>query len=114
MSTLRVCSEPGCSTLHSETRSGLCAEHEREADRKRGTSKQRGYTSRHRRIGGRAIRGATTCETCGEPFTDANPATRGHRVDVRNGGTPSDGYLAQCRRCNYGWSRAVDTGSDLR
>lgn len=38
--SLSPCSVKGCPTL---TRSSRCTEHEREADRKRGTSSERGY-----------------------------------------------------------------------
>lgn len=37
---LKVCSKPGCPTL---TPGGRCTPHQREADRARGTSSQRGY-----------------------------------------------------------------------
>lgn len=80
-----------------------CSECRGKAEQVRGTSTQRGYGAEHQRRGTAAIQGKTHCETCGQPFTPDNPVTRGHRKDIRAGGTASDGYLAQCRRCNYGW-----------
>ena len=100
----RVCSTPGCPTLHNHT-SGKCTACRREYETARGTATERGYGHEHRTLGDAAIRSATTCETCGSPFTTDNPVTRGHRVDIRNGGTSADGYFPQCRRCNYGWRR---------
>lgn len=99
---MRVCAEPGCPEITSTTR---CAAHTRETDRQRGSRQQRGYGAEHQRAGDAAIAGATRCGTCGQPFTPENPVTRGHVKDVRAGGSPSDGYIAQCRRCNYGWRR---------
>lgn len=45
------------------------------------------------------------CPNCGQPYTESNPPTGGHRVPVREGGTTQDGVVAQCRRCNYGWKK---------
>jgi hypothetical protein len=45
---------------------------------------------------------ATTCATCGERFTEANPKTAGHVQALRRGGRGS-GIKPECRRCNYGW-----------
>ena len=45
----------------------------------------------------------TRCVICGQPFTEDNPMTGGHKVAIRNGGTSADGLEAQCRRCNYAW-----------
>lgn len=41
---LKVCSQPGCPEL---TASGRCAEHERQADRARGSRHERGYGKAH-------------------------------------------------------------------
>lgn len=42
---LRICTEPGCPEY---TDSGRCSDHRRRAERKRGTSTQRGYGTQHR------------------------------------------------------------------
>jgi hypothetical protein len=36
-------------------------------------------------------------------FTADNPATGGHVISIRDGGTTADGIKAECARCNYGW-----------
>lgn len=41
----RVCSTPGCPEF--SDRGGKCDEHRREADQRRGTARQRGYTREH-------------------------------------------------------------------
>lgn len=46
----------------------------------------------------------THCPTCEQPFTADNPATGGHTVKPRDGGTPAELEL-ECRRCNYGRRR---------
>lgn len=40
---MKVCNVPGCPTLSDKSK---CREHERKADRQRGTSSQRGYSSK--------------------------------------------------------------------
>lgn len=97
-----VCSEPDCAVIHQG--SGRCPDCRRAQEKQRGTASQRGYGSAHRRAGDAAIAGKTRCEHCDQPFTPDNPAQRGHRVAIREGGTPADGYVAHCRRCNLGWA----------
>lgn len=101
----RVCSTPGCPVL---TDGGRCQEHTRQADRARGTFRQRGYDAAYDRARRKALAGATHCATCHQPFTPDNPATGGHVKAMRDGGTTADGIKPECRRCNYGWRR---TGS---
>ena len=98
-----VCTQPGCPVLHPGK--GRCPAHARDLDRERGNRHERGYGNDHDRDGDAAIAGATHCTECGQPFTPDNPVTRGHVVAVRDGGTHTDGYTAQCRRCNYGWRK---------
>ena len=48
---MRVCLEPGCSTLiAASTRGGRCNEHTRQRERQRGTTAGRGDGSAHRRL----------------------------------------------------------------
>ena len=55
----------------------------------------------HRVNGGIAIAGATACARCGGPFTAEDPATRGHIVSVRDGGTNDiSNYQAEHASCN--------------
>lgn len=44
---LTVCSTPGCPTL---TDSGRCPDHRAEAERRRGTARQRGYGRQHETV----------------------------------------------------------------
>lgn len=75
---------------------------------RRGRRQQRGLGADYDRARETALAGATHCCTCGRPFTTENPATGGHVVARRHGGTAADGIRAECRDCNYGWER---TGS---
>lgn len=97
----KPCATPGCDQV--VAKGTRCQECSAKAEQARGSRHERGYGNQHYRDGDRAIAGATHCLTCGQPFTADNPVTRGHRKDIRAGGTTDDGYLPQCRRCNYGW-----------
>lgn len=99
---LTTCPEPGCPEL---VTSGRCFVHRRQRDLARGSRHERDYGADH----DRAKRDpdyltATHCETCSRPFTEDNPKTAGHRLDVRKGGRGS-GIFPQCQDCNYGWRR---------
>lgn len=69
----------------------------------RGRRQTRGYDATYARARAKALAGATHCRTCGTRFTPDNPATGGHALARRHGGTTADGIVAECRRCNYGW-----------
>jgi hypothetical protein len=102
----RVCSLPGCPTqFQDRTKSGRCPAHRTEFEQQRGSSTARGYGQEHRTAGNAAIEGATHCTNCGQPFTANNPAQRGHKIAIRNGGTAADGYEPHCRACNLAWQR---------
>ena len=105
-STTRICRTPRCP--HFAGPRGLCPDCSAEQERARGSSTQRGYGADYQRARDRAVRTGKACRTCGGPFTEDNPATGGHVVAVRAGGSTADGIEAECRRCNYGWRR---TGS---
>lgn len=99
----RVCREDGCGEPTTSTR---CTARQRKHEAERGSAAQRGYGHAHRKATAAAKANATHCTRCGTPFTPDNPATGGHRVAVRHGGTSHDGIEAQCRRCNYGWRKS--------
>ena len=105
-SRTRVCRTPRCP--HFAGSGGLCPGCSQAREQQRGSSSQRGYGVDYQRARAKALDGATHCCTCGDPFTVDNPATGGHVVAVREGGTVADGIGAECRRCNFGWRR---TGS---
>lgn len=105
MGKWRRCANPQCPTAAIVTGRERCPPCAAEYERTRGTPTQRGYGTEHRRNGDAAIRGATHCASCGQPFTIDNPVQRGHVVPIRDGGTSADGYVAHCTRCNAGWRR---------
>jgi hypothetical protein len=92
-----------CGALSLGTRCHPCT---RARDLARGTRQQRGYDATYERAREQALVAATHCATCGELFTLDNPATGGHVVARRNGGTTADGLKPECRRCNYGWEKS--------
>lgn len=101
----RPCLDCSAITGRADSRCDGCA---RQRELRRGRRQQRGLDAAYDRARTAALASATVCVTCGEPFTAANPATGGHVVARRHGGTTADGIVAECRRCNYGWER---TGS---
>jgi len=72
---------------------------------RRGTTTERGYGHAYQVERAAVLAEATHCSICEEPFTEDNPATGGHLVAIRDGGTLADGIGPHCRRCNYGWRR---------
>lgn len=103
----RVCVEPGCPELIDT--GSRCTTHTRATDQARGTRQQRGYDAAFDAAKRTPeYRNATHCDTCGEPFTAANPKTAGHVRAIRKHGPNDAGIGPQCRRCNYGW-RKTDT-----
>jgi hypothetical protein len=102
MST-RPCLDCQRLTDRSDSRCPACA---RAKELRRGRRQQRGLGADYVRARDQALAGATHCATCGQPFTDANPATGGHIVARRRGGTTADGIRPECRRCNYGYQKS--------
>jgi hypothetical protein len=90
-------------TTRTDSRCAACAS---ARNRARGTRQQRGYDKQYEDERQRALASAMHCATCGQRFTVDNPATGGHVVAIRNGGTAADGVKPECRRCNYGWARS--------
>jgi hypothetical protein len=103
MPASKVCKKPGCPAP--ATQRGACNTHAHQTDRARGTSTQRGLGADYQRARTAALKNATHCATCQQPFTTDNPATGGHIRPRRHGGTTADGIKAECRRCNYGWRK---------
>ncbi len=96
----RLCLDCDQITARPDSRCSACA---RTRELARGRRQARGLGADYDRARDRALSGAVRCGTCGEPFTAENPATGGHAVARRHGGTTADGIFAECRRCNYGW-----------
>lgn len=93
-----------CQRLTDRTDS-RCPDCARAKELRRGRRQQRGLGADYNRARQAALVGATHCATCGRPFTAADPATGGHVVARRHGGSTADGIRPECRACNYGWER---------
>lgn len=75
----RVCAEPGCPAVQTETR---CPQHRRDAEQRRGTSTQRGYGTEHRNLR-ETLRpqveaGTVRCWRCGLPISPGQRWDLGH------------------------------------
>lgn len=97
---LRPCLDCDRLTGRSDSRCTPCAG---ARELRRGRRQQRGYDTAYEHERARALASATHCASCGVRFTDRNPATGGHVIARRHGGTTADGIKPECRRCNYGW-----------
>lgn len=100
MASKRVCSVSGCPNI---TDGGRCDEHKRAADKQRGTSKERGYsTPGHKRFRRLVLRRDPVCVVCGKAAStvaDHWPTSR--RDLVAQGLNPNDpaagrGLCASC------------------
>lgn len=94
---MKVCSEPGCPEVQTETR---CLEHRRQRERARGTRQQRGYDAEHDKLRARYqsymdAGFAYRCWRCGQPIDPAN-WTLGH-CDIDR----SKHHGPECPPCDY-------------
>lgn len=107
----RVCSVDGCPTI---TDGGRCTDHTRAADRARGTSKDRGYsTPGHRRFRRLVLKRDPLCVLCGQVATVADHWPVSRRDLEANGANPNDpnagrGLCATCH--NRSTARAQPGG----
>jgi 5-methylcytosine-specific restriction protein A len=87
--SLRVCPVPGCPNL---TPGGRCTEHQRQADRARGTASQRGYTSAgHRAFREQVLARDPVCKVCRQqPSTVADHYPTSRRDLLEQGLDPND------------------------
>lgn len=76
----RVCLTPGCPVLTDSTR---CAEHQRQKDRARGSSTERGYGTDHRKLRAQLAPAAigTNCHFCGQPIEAGQKVALDHTED---------------------------------
>jgi 5-methylcytosine-specific restriction protein A len=101
MSGTRVCSTPDCPNL---TRGGRCDDCRRAADQRRGTARERGYTSRgHRHFRAAVLRRDPICVMCGvavATVADLYPDSR--RDLLERGLDPNDPARGRglCRSCH--------------
>jgi hypothetical protein len=99
-----------CGTLTPKTRCPSCSSaHNRERDQRRGSATERGYGHAYRVRRAQALEGATHCRTCGQPFSESNPATGGHVVPLRSlprherrASAATAQVVPECQACNYG------------
>lgn len=89
---LKVCSVTGCAELV-PTGQSRCATHERQADKARGTARQRGYDHRHEtHFRAAVLRRDPTCviPDCDQPSTDADHHPLSRRELLEQGLNPND------------------------
>ncbi len=111
---MKVCSTPRCPTL---VTAGRCPKCEAEAEARRGSASQRGYTSAgHRRFRTAVLRRDPLCVLCQAPSTVADHHPLSRRELVEQGLNPNDpecgrGLCASChgketgRHQPGGWNR---------
>lgn len=85
----RVCTVPGCPEF---TQDGRCPEHRREAERRRGTARQRGYGRDHeQRFRPGVLARDPMCALCGQrPSVHADHYPLSRRELVEQGLDPND------------------------
>lgn len=106
----RVCSVPGCPEY---TQGGRCEEHRRQAERRRGTARQRGYDKQHEQRFRPAVLArdpACVCvdeghghgSPCGQPSVHADHWPLSRRELVSAGADPNDPKRGRglCQRCH--------------
>jgi 5-methylcytosine-specific restriction protein A len=106
----RVCSVPGCPEF---SQGGRCDEHRAEADRRRGTARQRGYGGRHEtrfRPGVLAKNPTCVCtdtdhghgQPCGQPTVHADhwPLSRRELVEQELDADDPDHGRGLCQVCH--------------
>ena len=78
-------------------------------ERRRPSSRQRGYNTAYRRLRLKVVeqaRHGRPCVICGRSFSPDDLVTAEHILPLRLGGQNTDGNLGPAHaKCNYGWSR---------
>lgn len=93
----RPCLHHGCPELTARTR---CLVHEREHQRARGSSAQRGYGWRYQHARRALLATATLCTWCGYPPRPGDPLTADHLVPLAHGGGIEGNLVAAHASCN--------------
>jgi len=101
---MRICSTPGCPTIYPRTEGTRCATHRKEADKRRGTATDRGYTSKgHQRFRDAVLTQDPICVLCGiaqATVADHYPHDRKHLILIGlNPNNPQYGR-GLCARCH--------------
>lgn len=101
MGSWRVCNVPGCPNLAQAPR---CEDCESEADRRRGTAAQRGYTSKgHKMFRLKVLRRDKVCVLCNTaPATEADHYPVDRRTLVLKGEDPNNPRFGRglCAHCH--------------
>lgn len=119
---MRVCNIPGCPTLYEGTE-GRCPTHRREADKARGSSRDRGYnTPGHQAFRTAVLTRDPICVLCGTAFStvaDHYPRSRKELLALGLDPNNPDAGRGLCKPCHDtstsanqpgGWH----TGTDVR
>lgn len=97
----RICSKPGCPTL---TTDGRCTEHQRAADRARGTARERGYNTREHRTFRTAVLDrdpiCTLCRLAASTVADHFPTSRRDLLTLGLDPNDPDRGRGLCKRCH--------------
>lgn len=107
---LKVCSQPGCAEL---TDSGRCGECGAEAEKRRGTARQRGYGKAHHRFRQGVLAKYPVCVLCyTQPSTVADHYPLDRRELVAQGLDPNDPVNGRglCASCHNKYTAEAQPG----
>ena len=101
---MRVCSVSGCPEIYPTSEGSRCHRHRAEADRRRGTATERGYTSKGHAAFRRAVISADpVCVACHlRPSTVADHYPHSRRELIELGLNPNDPQYGRglCKSCH--------------
>lgn len=101
---MRVCSVHGCPTLYPATEGSRCPQHRREADKARGTSKDRGYnTPGHRAFRAAVLARDPICVLCTQAIStvaDHYPLSRKELIAQGLNPNDPDAGRGLCKHCH--------------
>ena len=101
---MRVCSVHGCATIYPTTEGSRCQAHRAEADRRRGTTSERGYSTRgHRSFRTQVLHADPVCVLCQlRPSTVADHYPHSRRELIELGMDPNDPAMGRglCKTCH--------------
>ena len=92
----RPCSHPGCPALVDK---GKCAEHSRQYERYRGSSTERGYGTRHRKIRAVVMREEPLCRECLKTGW-VTPSSEMDHIDGDAWNTERSNLQMLCKKCH--------------